>query len=53
MESKKKDQVDIIALENLGKVHTDSLSKANLLNNYFASVFTHKDLSHTPRISVN
>ena len=53
MESKKKDQVGIIALEHPGKVYTDSLSKANLPNNHFASVFTHEDLSHIPRISVN
>ena len=40
-------------MKHLGKVYNDSLSKANLLNNHFASVFTYEDLSHIPRISVN
>ena len=35
------------------KVYTDSLSKANLLNNQFASVFTREDLSHIPKMSGN
>ena len=37
----------------VGQVCTDNLSKANLHNNHFASVFTHEDLSHIPKISVN
>ena len=53
VKSKKKDQFGITALEHLGKVCTDSLFKVNLPNNHFASVFTHEDLSHIPKISVN
>ena len=45
--------VCITALENQGKVYSDSLSKANPLNNQFASVFTHEDLSQIPRMSGN
>jgi len=41
----KKDQIGVTALEHQGKVYTDSLSKANLLNIQFASVFTCEDLS--------
>ena len=48
--TKKKDQISIIALEHQGKVYSDSLSKANLLNQ-FASVFTCEDLSHIPKVS--
>ena len=49
----KKDQFGITALEHQDKVYTDSLSKANLLNNQFASVFTCEDLSRIPKMSVN
>ena len=53
VKSKKKDQFGVAALEHQGKVYTDSLSKANLLNNQFASVFTREDLSHIPEMSGN
>ena len=46
--SKKKDQIDINVLEHQGIIHIDSLSKANFLNNRFASVFTQEDLSQIP-----
>ena len=51
--TKKKDQISITALEHQGKVYTDSLSKANLFNNQFASVFTCEDLSLIPKVSGN
>jgi len=47
VKGKKKDQIGITALEHQGKVYTDSLSKASLLNNQFASVFTREDLAVT------
>ena len=53
VKSKKKDQFGITALEHQGKVYNDSLSKANLLNNQFTSVFTRKDLSHIPKMCGN
>ena len=33
--------------------YTDSLSKTTLLNNQFASVFTHENLSHILKMSGN
>ena len=53
IKSRKKDQIGITALEHQGKVYTDSLSKANLLNNHFASVFTHEDLFQIPKVNGN
>ena len=53
VKSKKKDQFGVAALEHQGKVYTDSLSKANLLDNQFVSVFTREDLSHIPKMSGN
>ena len=53
LKSKKKDQFGIMTLEYQSKVNTDSLSKANLLNNQFVSVFTCEDLSYIPKMSEN
>ena len=47
----RKDQVSINTLQVDGKPYTDSSSKADILNNYFSSVFTKDDQSLPPNIS--
>ena len=46
-----KDQVSINTLQADGKPYTDSSSKADILNNYFSSVFSKDDQSLPPNIS--
>ena len=48
IKSKKQDQTGIGTLKYQGKDHTDSLSKANILNEYFSSVFTNEDITNIP-----
>jgi len=42
-----KDQVPINTLQVYGKSYSDSFSEADILNNYFSSVFTKDDESLT------
>lgn len=46
----RKDQVSINALQVDGKSYSDSSFKADILNNYFSSVFTKDDQSPLPNI---
>ena len=45
-----KDHVGVPALISNGKTLTDSLEKAEVLNNQFYSMFTDEDLINTPQI---
>ena len=53
IKSKKQDQTGIGTLKYQGKDHTDSLSKANILNEYFSSVFTNEDITNIPTLEGN
>ena len=46
-----KGQVSISTLQVSGESHSDSCSKANILNDHFSSVFTEDDQSPLPDIS--
>ena len=50
IKSLRKDHVGVSALISNGKTLTDSLEKAEVLNNQFYSVFTDEDLVNTPQI---
>ena len=50
IKSLRKDHVGVPALISNGKTLTDSLEKAEVLNNQFYSVFTDEDLVNTPQI---
>ena len=50
IKSLRKDHVGVPALISNGKILTDSLEKAEVLNNQFYSVFTDEDLVNTPQI---
>ena len=50
IKSKKQDQTGIGTLNYQGKDHTDSVSKANVLNEYFSSVFTNEDTTNIPTL---
>ena len=45
---RKQDRSGIGPLEHHGVIHTDSLSKANVLAEYFSSVFTCEDTTNVP-----
>ena len=51
VKSMHKDQVSINTLQVDGKPYSDSSPKADILNNYFSSVFTKDDQSLLPKIS--
>ena len=48
--SQKQDNVGISPLKDGGKLHTDSIKKADILSNQFKSVFTHEDTTAIPHI---
>ena len=48
--SQKQDNVGISPLNDGGKLHTDSIKKAEILSNQFKSVFTHEDTTAIPHI---
>jgi len=47
----RKDQVSIYTLQVNGEYYSDSCSKANILNNYFSSVFSKDDQSPNPDLN--
>ena len=49
--NKRKDQVNINTLCSNGHTYTDSRAKADVLNNYFSTVFTNEDLTSLPTIN--
>ena len=51
VKSKRKDQCTITSLQHNGQSYTDSITKANLFNSHFSSVFTQEDTSHVPNLS--
>ena len=50
IKNKRKDQVSINTLCSNGHTYTDSRAKADVLNNYFSTVFTNEDLTSLPTI---
>ena len=50
IKSKKQDHTGVGALNYQGNSYTDSKDKANIFADYFSSVFTHEDTSHTPEL---
>ena len=48
--SQKQDNVGISPLKDGGKLHTDSIKKAEILSNQFKSVFTHEDTAAIPHL---
>ena len=50
IKNKRKDQVSINTLCSNGHTYTDSKAKADVLNNYFSTVFTNEDLTSLPTI---
>ena len=48
--SQKQDNVGISPLKDGGKLHTDSIKKAEILSNQFKSVFTHEDTTAIPHL---
>ena len=51
IKSKKLDHTGVSTLKHQGSTYTDSQEKADLLTDYFSSVFTHEDTSHIPDLS--
>ena len=49
IKSKRKDQCEVPPLVCNGATHTDDLTKANVLNNQFTSVFTNERTSYIPK----
>ena len=50
IKSKRKDQCEVPPLVHNGVTHTDNLTKADILNKQFASVFTNEDTSYIPKL---
>ena len=50
IKSKRKDQCEIPPLVYNGVTHTDDLTKANILNNQFTSVFTNENTLYIPKL---
>jgi len=50
IKSKRKDQCEVPLLVYNGVTHTDNLTKADILNKQFASVFTNKDTLYIPKL---
>ena len=48
--SLKQDNVGISPLKDGGKLHTDSIKKAEILSNQFKSLFTHEDTMAIPHL---
>ena len=48
IKSKRQDNIGIASLEVNSTTYTDDLDKANILNNYFSTVFTKEDTSNLP-----
>ena len=48
--SQKQDNVGISPLKDGGKLHTDSMEKAEILSNQFKSVFTQEDTTVIPHL---
>ena len=50
IKSKRQDNIGIASLEVNNITYTDDLDKANILNNYFSTVFTEEDTSNLPSL---
>ena len=50
IKSKRQDNIGIASLAVNSTTYTDDLDKANILNNYFSTVFTKEDTSNLPSI---
>ncbi len=53
IKSKRQENIGVAPLLKQGKLHTDSTTKANILNEQFQSVFTKDAGNETPRLSGN
>ncbi|XP_065901865.1 uncharacterized protein [Dysidea avara] len=53
IKNRKQDRTGISTLEHQGTTYTDSLSKANVLAEYFSSVFTQEDTTNVPVLEGN
>jgi len=51
IKSKKLDHTGVGTLKHQGSTYTDSQEKADLLANYFSSVFTQENMTHIPALS--
>ena len=49
--SKRTDQIGIPSLVHDDNIYSDSLTKSNILNNYFTSVLTKEDTTSIPSLS--
>ena len=52
VKSQRQNNIGIIAIKDQGCLHTDSRTKAKLLNKQFESVFTIEDKTNIPRLSI-
>lgn len=50
IKSRRQEHIGIASLEANNTIYTDDLDKANILNNYFSTVFTEEDTSHIPSL---
>lgn len=53
IKSRKQDHTGIGPLKHQDILFTDTVAKADILADYFSSVFTHEDSSHIPSMSGN
>ena len=53
IKNKRQDNVGVSTLKHEGRTYVDATEKANLLADYFSSVFTNEDVSNNPTLSTN
>ena len=53
IKNKRQDNVSVSTLKHEGRTYVDATEKANLLADYFSSVFTNEDVSNIPTLSTN
>ena len=53
IKNKRQDNVGVSTLKHEGRTYVDATEKANLLADYFSSVFANEDVSNIPTLSTN
>ena len=53
IKNKRQDNVGVSTLKHEGKTYVDATEKANLLADYFSSIFINEDVSNIPTLSSN
>ena len=53
IKNKRQDNVGVSTLKHEGRTYVDATEKANLLADYFSSVFTNEDVSNIPTLSTS